>query len=139
MKAKPPFLSPILRRNEGHLTNLKEATEMRTITQKRPGTTWTVPSFVALFVFTITLASAHGQVTLYAFPGLPQTNSAIMQARNGDFYGTTYWGGDTSLNFGRGYGMVYKVTAAGALTSLVYFNATNGGHPCGGVVQGRDG
>src|SRR5262249_16819102 len=58
---------------------------------------------------------------------------------DGSFYGTAYWGGDTSLSNGRGLGKVYKITPSGLVTDLVWFSGTNGGHPCAGVIQGTDG
>ncbi|MES2661052.1 MAG: choice-of-anchor tandem repeat GloVer-containing protein [Verrucomicrobiota bacterium] len=64
-------------------------------------------------------------------------NSDLIQAADGNFYGTTPAGN------GSGYGTVFKLTPAGALTTLADFpggGATNiGGGPGAGLVQGRDG
>ncbi|MES2657127.1 MAG: choice-of-anchor tandem repeat GloVer-containing protein [Verrucomicrobiota bacterium] len=57
----------------------------------------------------------------------------LVQGTDGAFYGTTYGGGSS------GYGTVFKMTAAGALTTLVNFNSTNGSSPEAGLVQGTDG
>jgi uncharacterized repeat protein (TIGR03803 family) len=57
-----------------------------------------------------------------------------VQGSDGNFYGTTEYGGTNGNN-----GTVFQVTPAGALTTLVSFNRTNGSHPAAGLVQGSDG
>ena len=77
--------------------------------------------------------------TLYRF--CPQTgcadgegpSSGVVQATDGNFYGTTEWGG------AYGDGTVFKVTPAGALTTLHAFNGNDGYSPGGGLVQANDG
>jgi uncharacterized repeat protein (TIGR03803 family) len=69
--------------------------------------------------------------------GLPV--AGLVQGNDGNFYGTTYFGGNLALNGGSGLGTVFKMTAEGLLTTLVSFNATNGGHPAAGLTQGSDG
>jgi len=50
------------------------------------------------------------------------------------------WGGDLSLGyFGSGLGTVFKMTPAGVLTTLVFFNGSNGGNQAAGLVQGTNG
>ena len=57
-----------------------------------------------------------------------------MQGSDGNFYGTTYSGGQSGL------GTVYKITPRGILTVLHTFQATaEGFSPISGLVQGRDG
>jgi uncharacterized repeat protein (TIGR03803 family) len=63
----------------------------------------------------------------------------LIQASDGNLYGTTYWGGNLSLNGGNGFGCVFKITPAGQFTMLATFDGTHGGHPYQGVVQGNDG
>jgi uncharacterized repeat protein (TIGR03803 family) len=58
---------------------------------------------------------------------------SLMQARDGNFYGTTGIGGTNG-----GYGTIFKMTADGALTSLFSFNRTNGASP-GPLVEAADG
>jgi uncharacterized repeat protein (TIGR03803 family) len=58
--------------------------------------------------------------------------------KDGAFYGLTGSGGNTNLNFGYGYGTVFKLTTNGILTTLVYFNGTNGAGPTG-LTLGKDG
>ena len=57
----------------------------------------------------------------------------LVQAANGDFYGTNYDGG---ANNG---GSVFSITAGGTLTTLDSFGIPNGGYPYAGLVQATDG
>ena len=87
-------------------------------------------------VFKIT---PHGKLTvLYSFSGTPDGETpkgAIIQASDGNFYGTTEAGGL------EGFGCIYKMTPAGALTIIHSFNETDGLglHPLAGLVQATDG
>jgi uncharacterized repeat protein (TIGR03803 family) len=60
---------------------------------------------------------------------------AIIQARDGNYYGTTEKGGSA------GYGVVYKMTPAGLLTDIHAFNEGDclGIYPVAGLVQATDG
>jgi uncharacterized repeat protein (TIGR03803 family) len=81
--------------------------------------------------------------TLYSF--CSQTNctdgfyplGGLVQAANGDFYGTTYGGG------ANGGGTAFKITPGGTLTTLYSFcsqtNCTDGGGLEAGLVQAADG
>jgi uncharacterized repeat protein (TIGR03803 family) len=62
-------------------------------------------------------------------------NAGVIQSRDGNFYGTTYYGG------ANGWGTVFKLTPKGALTVLHSFagTPTEGGYPSAGLVQGADG
>lgn len=65
-------------------------------------------------------------------PGLPM--NALIQANDGNFYGTSLDGGANDC------GTVFKVTGHGALTTLYRFACdTNGGYPQGGLVQATNG
>src|ERR1017187_7189918 len=78
--------------------------------------------------------------TLYSF--CSQTNCTdgqfpdgrLVQAANGDLYGTTLGGGANG-----DYGTVFKVTPSGTLTTLHSFNGTDGSAPLAGLVQATDG
>jgi uncharacterized repeat protein (TIGR03803 family) len=59
--------------------------------------------------------------------------AGLVQGMNGDFYGTTFFGGTN------GYGTVFQSETNGTLTTLVSFNNTNGADPQAGLVQGVDG
>ncbi len=65
--------------------------------------------------------------------GRPFTNFGVIQASDGNFYGTTTFGG--SANFGE----VFKVTPSGTITTLVNFTGPNGTYPIGGLIQASDG
>jgi uncharacterized repeat protein (TIGR03803 family) len=92
-------------------------------------------------VFKITAAGALN--TLYDF--CSQTNCAdgsfpyagLVQATDGNFYGTTADGG------ANGKGTVFKITAAGTLTTIYSFcsqtNCADGSLPYAGLVQATDG
>jgi len=94
-------------------------------------------------VFKITTA---GKLTpLYNFCSQPNcTDGAgawgLIQATNGNFYGTT--GGGGSANCTNGCGTIFEITPAGALTTLYSFCAQTGcadGTNPGELVQGTDG
>jgi uncharacterized repeat protein (TIGR03803 family) len=63
-------------------------------------------------------------------------NAGLVQATDGDLYGTTY-GGNGSL------GTVFKITRSGTLTTLYSFcseiGCTDGEHPIAGLVQAPNG
>src|ERR1039457_6426327 len=82
--------------------------------------------------------------TLYSF--CPQSGctdgaepeAGLVQAANGDFYGTTSGGGANG-----NYGTVFKITPGGTLTTLYSFcsqtNCTDGFQPRAGLVQATNG
>jgi len=88
-------------------------------------------------VFEITPSGAL--TTLYSF--CPQPNctdgsepyAGLVQATNGDFYGTTTYGG------ANGVGTVFKITASGTLTTLYSFDGAHGAYPYAGLVQATNG
>jgi uncharacterized repeat protein (TIGR03803 family) len=60
---------------------------------------------------------------------------ALIQAEDGNLYGTTYNGGSSG-----GYGTVFKITTSGTLTTLHTFNdETDGRAIVSGLVEGLDG
>jgi uncharacterized repeat protein (TIGR03803 family) len=85
--------------------------------------------------------------TLYSFcsPGYPactdgyEPTAGLVQAANGDFYGTTVLGGPNDY----GDGTVFKITPSGMLTTLYSFcsqsGCTDGQNPFGGLVQAPNG
>jgi uncharacterized repeat protein (TIGR03803 family) len=89
-------------------------------------------------IFKITLAGAL--TTLHSFDNVTDgyhPSAALVQATDGNFYGTTPSGG---INGG---GAVFKITAAGAFTTLYNFclqaGCTDGHSPLAGLVQASDG
>jgi len=66
--------------------------------------------------------------------------AGLIQASDGNFYGTTYDGGThTDANHPYGNGTVFRLTPAGALTTLVSFAGANGSYPVARLIQGSDG
>lgn len=89
---------------------------------------------------TIFKITANGTLTtLHAFDYTDgkNPNAGLAQASNGEFYGTTFYGG--SYNSPYGYGTVFQITATGTLTTLLSFDDTDGIWPTAGLVQGTDG
>lgn len=67
--------------------------------------------------------------------------SGLVQASNGDLYGTTVGGGDGV--YGADYGTVFKITPGGMLTTLYSFcsqsGCTDGKEPAASLVQAANG
>lgn len=87
---------------------------------------------------TVFKVTTDGVLTsLYSFQGGndgwgPQ--AALVQASDGNFYGTTAYGGSSNL-----YGTVFRVTPTGSLTTIHSFNLSDGYGPYAALVQGTDG
>jgi uncharacterized repeat protein (TIGR03803 family) len=85
-------------------------------------------------VFQITLTGAL--TTLHSFEGYPDGSSpfaGLVQATDGNFYGTTEQGGAYDG------GTVFKITPGGTLTTLHSFNYSDGSNPSVVLVQASDG
>jgi uncharacterized repeat protein (TIGR03803 family) len=63
---------------------------------------------------------------------------SLVQATDGNFYGTTVYGGSGSNNCAGGCGTVFKITPSGTLTTLHSFNGTDG-QEVDGLMQATDG
>jgi uncharacterized repeat protein (TIGR03803 family) len=79
------------------------------------------------------------ETNLYSF-GIPTNDglspgAGLVQGSDGDFYGTTYYGG---INYS---GTVFRISPSGSFTSLYSFAGfpTDGSFPQAILVQGRDG
>ncbi len=89
----------------------------------------------------VTIQSAHAQTftTLHSFVETHGANpyGALVQATNGDFYGTTSAGG------ANGDGTVFKIAPSGGLTTLYSFcpeiGCPDGDAPYAGLIQGTSG
>ena len=89
-------------------------------------------------VFKITPAGTL--TTLYTFEGQADgggPSSGLIQATDGNFYGTAAGGGETSSC--GGCGTIFKITPAGTLTPLENFDLTDGSTPYAGLVQATNG
>ena len=98
---------------------------------------------------TVFRISPSGSYTsLYSFAGYP-TDGAIPQAglvqgSDGNFYGTTYYGGTStncSSEYGTGCGTVFQISPGGTETILYSFGSypNDGVIPSGRLAQGTDG
>ena len=102
------------------------------------GTTYAGGAGFVGTVFKLTLAGSL--TTLHSFcaqggcPDGEQPYAGLVQASDGNFYGTTSTGGAYFY-----YGTVFKVTPAGELTTLHSFDGNDGSEPWGGLVQAPDG
>jgi uncharacterized repeat protein (TIGR03803 family) len=77
---------------------------------------------------TLTLLHSFGYTTDGAFP-----YGALVQATNGDLYGTTYEGGRA------GYGTLFKIAAGGTLHALHEFGSPDGAYPEGALIEATNG
>ena len=72
-------------------------------------------------------------VTLHTFgPEGCQPRAALIQATDGDFYGTTQYAGN-------GYGTVFKMNSLGNVTTLHSFDGNDGLFPSAALIQASDG
>ena len=98
---------------------------------------WKAVGLVSAFVLAMTLAaSAQTFTAMMNFNNNNGQNpwSSIIQATDGNFYGTTYWGGQFNQ------GTVFKVTPTGTMTVLWSFtNGCDGANPVGPLFQASDG
>ncbi len=88
-------------------------------------------------VFKIT---PRGTLTsLYSFAGSDGANphAGLVQGSDGNFYGTTEFGGTGQC--ANRCGTVFKITPSGTLTTLYDFAGSDGFKPQAGLVQGSDG
>lgn len=92
-------------------------------------------------VFRLTLGGA--MTTIYSFCSQSQCldgslpDAGLVQSTDGNFYGTTFWGG------AQNQGTVFKMTPSGSLTTLYSFcslaKCADGGNPHAGLLQANDG
>ncbi len=94
------------------------------------GTTWGGGAYGWGTVFRMSTQGAF--TSLYSFTGAndgANPAASLVQAANGDLYGTTTAGGDS------GFGTVFQITLEGAFTSLYSFSGgSDGGNPGGSLV-----
>jgi uncharacterized repeat protein (TIGR03803 family) len=87
--------------------------------------------------------TTNGTLTsLFSFNGTNGSSlrSGLVEGRDGSFYGTTSCGGSNFTgDYFSGNGTAFKITTNGSITTLVYFNVTNGLIPYAGLSLGSDG
>jgi len=69
--------------------------------------------------------------------GVPE--AGLLLGADGNFYGTTRFGGASGPCFDDVCGTIFKITPNGTQTTLHAFQYTDGGQPQTGLVQGNDG
>jgi len=87
-------------------------------------------------IFKITSTGMFTSLHTFTFPsGFDgrEPAAALIQAADGNFYGTTKTGGAGD------YGTVFKMDAAGNVTTLHSFASTDGADPLGALIQTADG
>jgi uncharacterized repeat protein (TIGR03803 family) len=97
-----------------------------------PGTVFRITpdgSFSTLHTFCSQVNCADG-----ANPEAP-----LIQATDGNFYGTTRGGGNLKCNGGFGCGTVFRMTPTGVVTTLHSFDNNDGNEPYGGLLQSTTG
>jgi len=79
--------------------------------------------------------------TLHSFGGTDgaRPSGGLIQATDGNFYGTTSLGGDLTCNDADGCGTVFQITPDGSLSTLHVFEASDGLDPFGGLLQATNG
>ncbi len=77
----------------------------------------------------------HPLTTLLSFAGTDgaQPYAGLIQATDGNLYGTTKFGGANND------GTIFKITLSGTLTTLHSFDATDGSDPYAALVQDTNG
>src|ERR1700674_258436 len=95
----------------------------------------------ALIVLWATTAVTLPAQTFKSLDSFDNTNAAfpwatLVQASDGNFYGTTQNGGNTACALG--CGTIFRITPNGKLTTFS-FDGTNGSDPYGGLVQAANG
>jgi uncharacterized repeat protein (TIGR03803 family) len=92
--------------------------------------------------------NASAETVIYSFRGSETSGpdgstpyASLIAAKDGSFYGTTYYGGSDGL--GTVFELTPPATAGGAWTETVLFSfrnySTNGGHPTNGVIFDEEG
>jgi uncharacterized repeat protein (TIGR03803 family) len=87
-------------------------------------------------VFKVTPSGALTNLHNFEITDGSNPYTALIQATDGNFYGTTYFGGGIPKQ-----GTVFQITPAGALTTLHVFNPNfgDGGNPTAALVQDTNG
>jgi uncharacterized repeat protein (TIGR03803 family) len=85
-------------------------------------------------IFKITLAGALTTLHIFNGPDGDEPEAGLVQATDGNFYGTTFGGGTNG-----GYGTIFEITPSGVLTTLHSFGASGGVEPQAELVQATNG
>ena len=97
--------------------------------------------FTVAAIISCWLSSAQAGLVFTNLVSLVSSNGSypvggLIQAMDGNFYGTAYEGGGIGIP---GSGTVFRVSSGGTFSNLFSFNGTNGANPYAGLVQGTNG
>ncbi len=90
-------------------------------------------------VFKITQTGAFTPLHIFELHDGGFPRGGLIEASDGNFYGTTYEGGDLTCAAPYGCGTVFKITSTGKLTMLHSFDVSDGSGPSAGLIQATDG
>ena len=92
-------------------------------------------------VFQITPSGKLTDIFLFDGTNGNAPMAGLVQAANGNFYGSTFAGGTGNYNgfCPNNCGTIFTVTASGTLTTLYNFSYTDGAGPTGALILGTDG
>jgi uncharacterized repeat protein (TIGR03803 family) len=88
------------------------------------------------------LDTSGNETVLYSFTGGADggdPNAGVIRDAAGDFYGTTYSGGDLSACNGSGCGVVYKLDTSGETVLYTFTGGTDGAYAYAGVIRDESG
>jgi uncharacterized repeat protein (TIGR03803 family) len=91
---------------------------------------------------TVFRISTNGELaTLVSFNGTngASPNNGLIQGSDGNLYGVTTYGGTGFSDRLSGNGTIFTMTTNGTLTTLLFFNGTNGNRPRGELLESKDG
>jgi uncharacterized repeat protein (TIGR03803 family)/VCBS repeat-containing protein len=95
---------------------------------------WAAQLAIVLAVFTLpSVATAQAVYEVVARFPFPSASYGLLQAADGNFYGTINVGGAS------GYGTVFKLDSAGTVTTLHTFSWSDGAGPSERLIQAPDG
>ena len=90
-------------------------------------------------IFKVTAGGALTTLHRFDFTDGIEPGGGLIQATDGNFYGTTSAGGADIIDCSEGCGTVFKMAPSGMLVTLHSFEFTDGTLPWSGLVQGTDG
>jgi uncharacterized repeat protein (TIGR03803 family) len=94
---------------------------------------------ILLIVFTDRVEASGAVSTVFTFSDTQGgAHSKLIQGSDGSFYGTILQGGSNQNPLGTGYGLIFRVTSAGAYAVIHSFVGTDGIFPTA-LVSGSDG